>query len=58
MKLQDIFSVFEEEKERYKIDKYSIKQATLEQIFNTFAKGGDLVSHIPTTTTELTLLAS
>lgn len=40
--LKSIFGYFEDNKEAFKIVQYSIKQATLEQIFNVFARGAYL----------------
>lgn len=37
-----MFESLETEKQRLEIDSYSIKQATVEQIFNRFAEDGEL----------------
>lgn len=36
-----MFEVLENEKKKLEIDSYSIKQATVEQIFNRFAEDGE-----------------
>ena len=46
MSVGKMFEVLETEKTKLEVDSYSIKQATVEQIFNRFAEDGELSEYM------------